>query len=153
MNDIITLSTNEADKLGNPISVFYVTAHNVPREVSSFILSHWSTLIDKGHCNPSYVPTFTGKKIVYMTRGDTVIASLMWTIDNNSAFIDFTVVNDDNQRLGLYGTLHKYFNRVNEKFNIKTIRSQLHADNPEIIDAAKKQGYTVEYYRMVKNVS
>jgi hypothetical protein len=153
MNDIITLSTNETDKLGNPIKVFYVASHNIPRKLSSFILSHWSTLIDSGHCNPNYVPSFANKKIVYITRDDEVIASLMWTIDNNSAFIDFTVVDDNNKRLGLYGTLHKYFNQVNQKFNIKTIRSQLHADNPEIIDAAKQQGYTVEYYRMVKHVS
>ena len=151
MNEI--LLSNATDKLGNPIKVFYVASHNIPRQLSSFILSHWATLIDSGHCNPNYVPSFANKKIVYMTREDQVIAAIMWTIDNSSAFIDFTVVDENNQRLGLYGTLHKYFNQVNEKFNINTVRSNLHSNNPKIIEAAKQQGYTVEYYRMIKHIS
>lgn len=138
------------DKVGNSISVHFVSSNNMSGDVTSFLLRGWAELIENGHCTPNYVPPANDKRIIYCTCNGAVVAMLMWEWSNTTAFILFTYIHPDYRKNGLYRILHHYYDERVSAGGALDSKSQLHVNNSTIIEAAKRQGYEVEYYRMIK---
>lgn len=140
----------DIDKKNNEVQIFYCEGKSCPADLTAYVLVNWAELVKAGHCNSTYVPDLTNKHMMVLKHNDKFVGVLMWMYVGMSAFIEFTVTNPDYRGHGLYKILHKYFDRRMIAQGIKMTRSQLHITNESIIKAAEKDGYKIEYLRMIK---
>jgi hypothetical protein len=101
-------------------------------ELTTFLLRGWAELIENGHCTPNYVPPLADKRIIFCTIDGRIVSLLMWEWNN------------------LYQIMHRYYDSRVSSGGAVDSKSQLHISNTAIIQAAMKQGYEIEYYRMIK---
>lgn len=139
------------DKKNNHLQVFYCDGKRSPADLTVFVLTHWTELVRSGHCSSTYLPDLTTKHMIVLKHNQNYVGVLMWMYLGASAFIEFTVTDPTYRGNGLYKILHKYFDNRMIAQSIKSAKSQLHVDNQSIIEAAKKDGYKIEYYRMIKD--
>jgi hypothetical protein len=119
-------------------------------ELTTFLLRGWAELIENGHCTPNYVPPLADKRIIFCTIDGRIVSLLMWEWNNQSTFINFTIVDPAYRKNGLYQIMHRYYDSRVSSGGAVDSKSQLHISNTAIIQAAMKQGYEIEYYRMIK---
>lgn len=138
------------DKKGLEIQLFWCAGKHSTAELNAFILSNWAELVRQGHCHPSYVPDIPRRSIISARHNDKIVGAIMWFISFDFSFIDFTIIDQEYRGNGIYKILHKFYDERMIANKVKFSKSQLHIQNETIIKAAEKDGYTVEYLRMVK---
>jgi hypothetical protein len=149
---MIELLGTETTRNGQKVEIKFVKFQDLTDvKVTSFFLRQWAELIESGHANASYFPNLTHTRILFTTIDDQITAHLVWSWINKTSFIDFTAVDKNYRRQGLYEILHTYYDQIMIRENATLSRSQLHINNEAIINGAKKAGYEVEYVRMVKH--
>lgn len=144
---------NTVDKSGATVEVNLLKMEELSRELNVFFLRRWADLVEAGHANANYIPSFKAgtSRILYITIDGEIAGHILFEFTTaKECFIHFTVVEEKFRRRGLYQIMHTFYDQVMSYNKVSKTRSHLHANNAAIIEAAKKDGYTVEYYRMVK---
>jgi hypothetical protein len=148
---MIELLGTETTRDGQKVEIKFVKFQDISdAKLTTFFLREWADLIDNGHANSSYLPKLSTARILFTTIDDVITSHLVWTWSNKVSFIDFTAVDKNYRRQGLYKILHTYYDKIMIAQKATASRSQLHIKNEAIIAGAKKEGYEVEYVRMVK---
>lgn len=148
---MIELLGTETTRDGQKVEIKFVRFQDISdAKLTSFFLRQWADLIDSGYANSSYLPKLSTARILFTTIDDVITSHLIWTWNNKVSFIDFTAVDKNYRQQGLYKILHTYYDKIMIEQKAIASRSQLHIKNEAIIAGAKKEGYEVEYVRMVK---
>jgi hypothetical protein len=144
----------EKDKLGDLITICFCKGEESPPYVTTFFLRHLADLIENGHSTNNFIPTLAEKRIIYLKLFDEVIAHIVWEWHGNSTYIVFTAVSDNYKNRGLYAMLHHYYEEriKNSTPPAQFSKSQLHVNNNRIVELSKKNGYEIEYYKMIKKL-
>jgi hypothetical protein len=146
--------SKDIDRKNSPVDFYFTAGNTLTSELSGFILRGWAELIENGHGNPNYMPTFSNKRIIYCKIGGKVAGAIMWEWKdgNQTAFIEFTIIGKEFRGRGIYFLLHKYYDTRIKSGGAVASKSQLHINNETIITAAKKDGYEIEYIKMTKRI-
>jgi hypothetical protein len=148
---MIELLGTETTRDGQKVEIKFVKFQELSdAKLTTFFLRQWADLIDTGHANATYLPKLSNARILFTTIDDVITSHLVWTWNNKVSFIDFTAVDKNYRRQGLYKILHNYYDKIMIEQKAIASRSQLHIKNEAIIAGAKKAGYEVEYVKMVK---
>lgn len=140
------------DKLGNDVDVCFCMGDEIPAELSVVVLQNLANMISAGHSPANFTISLANKRIVYLKVGGQIAAHIIWEWFGTSTYIVFTAVNPEYTGRGLYTILHKaYEDRIRVGGAIAS-KSQLHIDNTRIVELSKKNGYEIEYYRMIKKL-
>ena len=154
MSDGQDFITNDIDRKGSTVEFYFTAGNTLTPDLSGFILRGWAELIESGHGNPNYMPTFGNKRIIYCKIDGKIAGSIMWEWKdgNKTAFIEFTIIGKEFRGRGIYFLLHKYYDKRIKHGGADASKSQLHIKNETIINAAKKDGYEIEYIKMIKKI-
>lgn len=129
---------------------YYTTGKACDSTVTIFILERWAELVKSGFCSANYFPNFVEQRIIYLMVENTVVAALVFAFHNKTSFLEFVVTHPEYRKTGLYKVLHTFYDQIVKEEGVKVTRSQLHVDNENVIKAATKNGFAIEYYRMIK---
>lgn len=144
---------NTVDQTGATVIVNLIKLEEITKELNVFFFRRWADLVESGHAVSNYMPSFkqSTTRILYLTIDDEIAGHIVFEFTTpKDSFIHFTVVEEKFRRHGLYQIMHEHYDKVMQYNKVNRSRSQLHVDNTAIIEAAKKVGYNVEFYRMVK---
>lgn len=144
---------NTVDRTGATVIVNLLKLEEITRELNVFFFRRWADLVESGHASANYMPSFkqSATRILYLTINDEIAGHILFEfVTPKDSFIHFTVVEEKFRRHGLYQIMHEHYDKVMRHNKANKSRSQLHVDNTAIIEAAKKVGYNVEFYKMVK---
>lgn len=147
MDELLSI---EIDKLGNSVNVHFCQHENMPTKVTSFFLRQWAELLEQGHADSNYVPSLASCRVLYLTSNDEVIGIRIWTWYNNTTNIILTSIDKNYRRRGLFEILTKYYDDRVTKGSCLKSKTQIHVDNVNMIKAAEKTGYKLEFVKMVK---
>lgn len=143
----------EKDKTDTEVTVHLLKIDEITKELNVFFLKQWADLVERGHASSNYIPEHSSgsTRILYATIDDQIVGHILFEFTTSKdSFIHFTVVDERFRRHGLYQLMHKFYDKVMRHSQVARSKSMLHINNTAIIEAAKKIGYSVEYYKMVK---
>lgn len=143
----------EKSRNGADVAIHLLKIDEISKDLNVFFLRQWADLVENGHASSNYIPSHSSgsTRILYATIDGEIVGHILFEFTTaKDSFIHFTVVDERFRRHGLYQLMHKFYDKVMRHSKISRSKSMLHADNTAIIEAAKKNGYSVEYYRMVK---
>lgn len=141
----------DTDQQGSKVVLYFVRYGDISAKLSAFFLRQWANLIESGYANPNYIPNVSHSRLIYATIDGEIVGHILWEVYSNSSYVIFTVVDPAFQRRGLYKMLHKFYDKRMIDGHGGISRSTLHVTNTAIIEAAKKNGYEVEFLKMRKN--
>jgi len=144
----------DTDRKGSKVDFYFTAGNTLTPELSSFILRGWADLIENGHGNANYMPVCSNKRIIYCRIDGEIAGAIMWEWKdgNKTAFIEFTLIEKKFRGRGIYFLLHKYYDIRIKNGGAEASKSQLHINNETIINAAKKDGYEIEFIKMIKRI-
>jgi hypothetical protein len=122
--------------------------------VVPFYLRHYSELIANGHAHPVIVGTNRHRAIYAEINGEVAGHIVFEVLEDpyKTAWITFSVVENNFRRRGLYGILHANFERVVKSTGSMKIASFVHVDNTARQASCAKVGMTPVFYRMEKEL-
>lgn len=142
----------EFDKFGNEASIFFCKGEDIPAKLNIFLLRQWAELIEDNHAPGNYIPDLNNKRIIYVKINDEIAGQLIWEWQGKTAYIIFTTISKKYKKHGLYSMMHKYYEDRIRNGGGEYSKSQLHIDNNRIIELSIKNGYRIEYYKMIKKI-
>lgn len=143
----------EKSRTGSEVIIHLLKIDEITKDLNVFFLRRWADLVESGHASSNYLPSHSSgsTRILYATIDGEIVGHILFEFTSSKdSFIHFTVVEEKFRKHGLYLVMHKYYDKIMRHSKISRSKSMLHADNTAIIEAAKKNGYSVEYYRMIK---
>lgn len=135
---------------GNKVEAYYANGKTCSSAVSIFVLERWVELIKLGFCSANYFPNLVEQRIIYLEILGKVVASLVFKVESGTSYLEFVVTHPEYRKTGLYKVLHRFYDKIAKDEGIRITRSQLHVNNENVVQAATKNGFSIEYYRMVK---
>lgn len=135
---------------GSEVLAYYTTGKDCDSTVTIFILERWAELVKSGFCSANYFPNFIEQRIIYLEVSGKVVAALVFAFHSKTSFLEFVVTHPEYRKTGLYRVLHSFYDKIVKEEGVKVTRSQLHVDNENVVQAATKNGFSIEYYRMIK---
>jgi hypothetical protein len=132
-------------KLANPIG---------GSPVIPFYLRHFSELIDNGHAHPIIVGTNKHKAMYAEINGEVAGHIVFEILDDpyKTAWITFSVIENNFRRRGLYDILHKNFEKHVKTTGSLKIASLVHVNNTVRQASCAKVGMEPVFYRMEKQL-
>ena len=140
----------EKDNQGNDVSVYFCQHEGMSAELTAFFARQWAELLDSGFATSNYLPSITNCRCIYVKCDNKIVGLRIWNWANPiTTNIILTAVDKDYRRRGLFSIIIDYYDR---RFNDKQIISKtfIHVDNTVMLEAAKKNGYSAEFLKMVK---
>jgi hypothetical protein len=119
-----------------------------------FFLRHYSELIANGHAHPVIVGT-NKHRAIYAEIDGKVAGHILFEIHEDSyktAWITFSVIENDFRRRGLYDILHTHFEKFVKSIGSKKIASTVHVNNTVRQLSCAKVGMIPVFYRMEKEL-
>ena len=140
----------ELDNLGNEIKVYFCSHETMPAKVTAFFARQWAELLELGFANANYIPNIYACRVIYITANDEITGLRVWVWEQNTTRIILTSIDKNHRRRGLFELITKHYdNRIKNSDAIKS-KTQIHIDNTQMIKAAEKTGYKLEFVIMAK---
>lgn len=140
----------EKDKLNNDIGVYFCQHEHMPAELTAFFARQWAELLDAGFASANYLPVIKGCRCIYVRSDNKIVGLRIWSwLDDTTAAIILSAVDKNYRQRGLFSIIAKHYD---QRFAGKNVISKtyIYANNTVMLEAAKKNGYSVDILQMTK---